>query len=132
MTSTTKTIPETPIGERVAADLHTLAEFAIAHPEVAHQLAETVATLTIVLPRSHQRTPDEVAEAAIAVGATPAESGWSEPHWPSRAVALPAQGIRLQVIKLAPEPPSTSAMADEVWSGFVAELPMPDENAAAS
>lgn len=116
MTSTTDTIPETPISERVAADLRTLADFTTAHPEFAEQIAYTLSAVTIVLPREHPSTPEDVADAAIAIGATSTGSGWQEPHWPTRAVLLPGKAIRLLAVKLdLPDVVTTTEMADAIW-----------------
>lgn len=90
------------LGERVAADLRTLADLAERHPNVAVELARTVEQLYIVVTNASPLHHHEVGDPLIEAGAhrvTPTMN--DDPWWETQAWQLPAGVIRLVVTRLA-------------------------------
>ncbi|MDN5861077.1 MAG: hypothetical protein L0I24_20725 [Pseudonocardia sp.] len=90
------------LGERIAADLRTLADLAQQHPAVAVDLARTVEHLFIVPRPSSTLAHHEVGDPLIERGAQRTEPLTDDdPVRTTQAWRLPAGAISLHVVRLA-------------------------------
>lgn len=107
MTSTDNPTPTaehpavTPPGVKVAADLRTLADLADNHPQVATELARTVAQLYLVIGQTSHLSNDQVGDPLIEAGAHPVTPAMADPWWDTQAWQLPAGAVQLVVTRLA-------------------------------
>jgi hypothetical protein len=91
---------EQALAARLATDLRALAAVAVAHPEIAELLAQTVGRLYVVLPYNGDLLPDQVVTAVVEQGATEVGPTFADRVFPGRVTQLPGGAIQLATVWL--------------------------------